>query len=148
MRNFFRVLGLIALIAVVGFSMAACSDDSGGSSDDNNTPGGTTPEQPTEDINLKGTVWKTKEYEFPRDGEVVKGVSTMTFDESAMKAVVFTDYTNGDDSQRCTYTVKGNTVTINIDVVTRSFVITGNSSEFPFVSKNWPCFQNQTFVKQ
>jgi hypothetical protein len=41
MRNFFRVLGLIALVAIVGLSMAACSDDNGGGG--NNTPGGNTP---------------------------------------------------------------------------------------------------------
>ncbi|WP_461247712.1 hypothetical protein, partial [Treponema sp. R6D11] len=33
MKNFFKVLGVIALVAVIGFSMAACGsydDDSGG----------------------------------------------------------------------------------------------------------------------
>ena len=34
MKNFFKLLGIIALVAVIGFSMAACGgdDDSGGSS--------------------------------------------------------------------------------------------------------------------
>jgi hypothetical protein len=31
MKKTFRVFGIIAIIAVIGFSMAACSDDSGGS---------------------------------------------------------------------------------------------------------------------
>jgi hypothetical protein len=30
MKNTFKVLGIIALFAVIGFSMAACGDDSGG----------------------------------------------------------------------------------------------------------------------
>jgi len=31
MRNFFRLLGIIALVAVIGFSMAACDNGGGGS---------------------------------------------------------------------------------------------------------------------
>ena len=37
MKNTFRVLGIIALLAVVGFSMAACGGDSGGDNSDPKT---------------------------------------------------------------------------------------------------------------
>jgi len=33
MKNTFRLIGIIALLAIIGFSMAACSDDNGGSAD-------------------------------------------------------------------------------------------------------------------
>jgi hypothetical protein len=36
MKNFFKFLGIIALVAVIGFSMAACEDDS----DDSGNTGG------------------------------------------------------------------------------------------------------------
>jgi len=32
MKNVFKVLGIIALVAVIGFSMVSCGDDSGGGS--------------------------------------------------------------------------------------------------------------------
>jgi len=35
MKNLFKLLGIIALVAVIGFSMAACSDDDGGGEDSN-----------------------------------------------------------------------------------------------------------------
>jgi len=33
MKNTFKMLGLIALVAIIGFSMAACKDDNGGDKD-------------------------------------------------------------------------------------------------------------------
>jgi hypothetical protein len=41
MKNFFKLMGVIAVIAVIGFSMAACNDggDGGGNNNNNNTDG-------------------------------------------------------------------------------------------------------------
>jgi hypothetical protein len=38
-----RLMAIIALAAVIGFSFAACSDDGGGDSPGGNTPGGNNP---------------------------------------------------------------------------------------------------------
>jgi hypothetical protein len=38
MKNTFRVLGIISLLAVIGFSMAACSDNSGSGSGSGSNP--------------------------------------------------------------------------------------------------------------
>jgi hypothetical protein len=38
MKNLLKFLGIIALVAVIGFTMAGCSSDSGGGSDDEETP--------------------------------------------------------------------------------------------------------------
>jgi hypothetical protein len=46
MKNFFKFLGIISLILVIGFSMAGCKPDDDESEDtngDGTTPGGTTP---------------------------------------------------------------------------------------------------------
>jgi predicted small secreted protein len=40
MRNFIKIFGVIALMAVIGFSMAACNDDSGGGGGGNSGGGG------------------------------------------------------------------------------------------------------------
>jgi len=34
MKNLFKVLGIVALVAIIGFSMAACGDGGGGGGDD------------------------------------------------------------------------------------------------------------------
>jgi len=36
MKNFFKFLGIISLVLVIGFSMAACKDDDGGDDNKNN----------------------------------------------------------------------------------------------------------------
>ena len=41
MKNIVKLFGIIALVVVIGFTMAACGgDDGGGGGDDNNNPGG------------------------------------------------------------------------------------------------------------
>jgi len=40
MKNIVKLLGIIALVVVIGFTMAACGGDDGGGSGDNNNPGG------------------------------------------------------------------------------------------------------------
>ena len=158
MKTAIKLFGIIALVAIIGFSMVACG---GGDDDSDNTPGGNTPgetpNQPTQDINLNGTVWKTGEYQFTEDGGVKTGTSTMTF--AASTALISTAY-GGYSTSDCTYTVKGNTVTIKLDIVTISFVITGNTFVFPMsgfrtsdgqtvsFTGSWPLFKGQTFVKQ
>jgi len=42
MKNFFKLLGLIAMVAVIGFSMASCNNGSGGSSTGGSVTGGNT----------------------------------------------------------------------------------------------------------
>jgi hypothetical protein len=50
MKKAFRILGIIALVAILGFSMAACDDGNGGGG--GNTPGGS-----TQTYSIEGT-WK------------------------------------------------------------------------------------------
>jgi hypothetical protein len=55
MKNVIRFLGIIALVAVIGFSFAACGDGGGGGG------GGTTTTPPTLDTALNGTWTYTEE---------------------------------------------------------------------------------------
>jgi len=101
MKNVFKVLGIIAFIAIIGFSMAACSDDGGSGSGS----GGSS---------LAGTTWT-----YTESG----GSVTLTFiDSSKVKMGTFNGtYTlngssgtiNWDDGDRDTFTVNGNQLTMD-----------------------------------
>jgi predicted small secreted protein len=54
MKNFLKIIGIIAMVAVIGFSMAACEDDNGG--DDSGSSGGAYkgPEWPAEFLFAEG----------------------------------------------------------------------------------------------
>jgi hypothetical protein len=57
MRNFFKLFGIIALVAVIGFSMAACSDDSDKDKDsgkNNNSSGGDSSSSNEKSIKITG----------------------------------------------------------------------------------------------
>jgi len=54
MKSILKILGVIALVAVIGFSMAACSSDGGGGGGGG---GGSGPNTPLPN-NLKNTKWK------------------------------------------------------------------------------------------
>ena len=99
MKNVFKVLCIIAFVAIIGFSMAACGDDGGGGG------GG--------DSGLSGTTWT-----YTESG----GSATLTFiDSSKVKMGTFNGtYTfngssgtiNWDDGDRYTFTVNGNQLTM------------------------------------
>jgi len=80
MKKVFRFLGIIAILAVIGFSMVACGgndDDSGGSSAGSNGGGngGSSPVPGRIPDNYLNTVWKSR-YLYPL------GELTITFSES------------------------------------------------------------------
>jgi hypothetical protein len=108
MKNFFKLFGIIALVAVIGFSMIACGDD-----DDN---GGDRAEIPSAFLN---TVWKftaddstwtltftssktvfTMEYtsiNYPSDVDPDAGIYTITGKETIYGGVNYSlNFTNSD----------------------------------------------------
>jgi hypothetical protein len=58
MKNTIRLLGIIALAAIIGFAMTACPTDDGGDGDDGGSPGGG-PSASGDKLELFGQVWET-----------------------------------------------------------------------------------------
>jgi len=86
MKRTFKALGIIAIVAIIGFSMAACGGDDdggGGNNGGNNTGSGK---------QLSGTYYN--------------GLESVTFSGNN-----FTYYAAGIEGARGTYTVNGNIVT-------------------------------------
>jgi hypothetical protein len=93
MKNKFKVLGIIAIVAIIGFSMAACGgDDDGGSGNNGGTtnPGGSSNK-------YAGTTWNGDQG------------TTGSFD-----ATTWTAKSYGIPSYTGTYTVSGNTMTFTV----------------------------------
>ena len=109
MKNVFKLIGIIALAAVIGFSMAACK---GGGDDDDPFEG-----------DLAGTTWKCTEtyYGMETTYTLIFTASRVTLEASMMG--ISTGTYNG------TYTVNGSSVTVNWDpgyTGSGSFSINGN----------------------
>ena len=99
MKSFIKVFVLIALVAAIGFSMAACGGDDGGGSGGGGGGGGG-------GNSLAGTTWKCTQ-SVPYYGSIT---STLTFTtDTRVKMDTFGGTYNG------TYTVKGSSVTVNWD---------------------------------
>jgi len=87
MKNTIKVLGIIAVIAIIGFSVVACSDNSGG-----NNGGNTGGNNTGSGKQLSGTYYN--------------GLESVAFSGNN-----FTYYALGIEGARGTYTVNGNVVT-------------------------------------
>jgi hypothetical protein len=100
MKNTFKVLGIIAVIAIIGFSVVACSDNSGGSGGNNgggNTGGGN-------NTQLSGTYY----YE--------GGLSSITFSGFNWSGYAFIEIA----ISRGTYKINGSKVEMTITWVNNS----------------------------
>ena len=99
MKSTIKVLGIIAIVAVIAFSMAACDDDGGGG-------GG---------ASLAGTTWKY----------TGNTITTLTFAASTFRSVTVI----GNQSNTITgrYTFNGHSGTLDYDYGgTQSFSVNGN----------------------
>jgi len=108
MKNLFKLFGIIAIVAVIGFSMAACGDDDGGGGENNNNnnPGG------GNNVNVVGT-WEGDGYIFQFSEDY-----TFIYDKGA----------GFDAGNSGTYTVSGNTITMKQNGTTyRTGTINGNT---------------------
>jgi hypothetical protein len=94
MKNVLRAFGIIALLAAIGFSMAACDGNSGGGG------GG------TGGVSFAGTTWKCTE-SLPVVGSVTYTLTFTTASRVKLEALGMTY--NG------TYTVTGSSVTVKWD---------------------------------
>ena len=115
MKNTFKILGIIALLAIIGIAMAACeSDDS---------------------VSLPGTTWKcTVTY----DGSVI--TTTLAFATSTV-TLTQTEAGKGPLSQTGTYTFNGNSGTMTFTDTSVPFAVNGNKltinndSSSPFIKQ-------------
>ena len=109
MKNTIKLLGIIALVAVIGFSFAACG------SDDDNGGGG-------KDA-LDGTTWK----HFWEDGSV----SAFTFNSPNFKWTVTTNTGEEQTLYSGTYSISDNTLTLSTqsegEPIVWSITISGNT---------------------
>jgi len=116
MKNVLKTFGLIALMAVIGFSMAACSDDGGGG------PGGGGGGGGGGGNSLAGTTWKCTESYY--------GMSvTYTLTFTASRVTLAYNMMGASDIYNGTYTVNGNSVTMNWDqgwTGSASYTLNGN----------------------
>jgi hypothetical protein len=105
MKNTFKVLGVIVLLAIIGFSMAACSDKSNdGGGNNQTTP--TTPTNPTTPpvTQLSGTYYYGG------------GLSSITFSGFNWSGYAFIEV----EISRGTYKINGSKVTMTITWVNNS----------------------------
>jgi hypothetical protein len=115
MKKAFRILGIVALVAIVGLSMAACSDDSGGGG--GNTPGG------GGGLEGDGVVWELLTTAGKGTGTGIvfkdgKGYQTNKIGSTwDAKSVMWTSYTRTELINRSgftvPYTLSGNTLVEN-----------------------------------
>ena len=107
MKKVFRFLGIIAILAVIGFSMAACGDDDGGggssAGSNGGGNGGSSPVPGRIPDNYLNTVWKKVNPYYPHDYETVTFTEyTNRFKYQNENGVwminVLYDYTGGDRS--------------------------------------------------
>ena len=117
MKNFFKarivpLFGIIALVAVIGFSMAGCkNDDDGSDSNKNGTPNP-----------FIGT-W-TGNYNYTgNDGVSMTITNIITFTETAF---IFRDNTNNNDPYSGTYTRSGNTAILTLGGESYTVTVSGN----------------------
>ena len=101
MKNFFKLFGIIALVAVIGFSMAACGEDDGG-------------KDGRKDV-LDGTMWQATVYN--EDSEA--SIMTITFNSPN-----FTLALNNVPQTTGTYSISGN----NVQLTARGFSELGSLS--------------------
>jgi hypothetical protein len=105
MKNTIKLFGIIAFVAVIGFTFAACDDGKSGNGGNNGAGG------------LNGTAW---EHVLPDAG----GVLTMTFTSNNTFTIT---YPGGAPPANGTYTVSGSTLTATVDGTTIIGTIYGNS---------------------
>ena len=92
MKNKFKILGIIALFAIIGFSMAAC--DSGG---DSSSSGG--------NVSLSGTKWI-----YTHVGSGTLSFITLLFTSDTTGVYTETNKSGASDSANFTFTLTENTI--------------------------------------
>jgi hypothetical protein len=123
MKNLLKLIGIIALVAVIGFSMAACDD---GSKDDNGGGGDVLSYIPAES-GLRGSVWNQNTNEntfvitFSNDGYSVVFANT---NASSSETQPVTSYAKRPDGTHVigadkAFTINGNTLTLGKNIYTR-----------------------------
>jgi uncharacterized repeat protein (TIGR02543 family) len=122
MKNILRLLGIIVLAAVVGFSMTTCSEDGGDSGNNGGTPTPTTP-TPTTPTPTPTTTTYTVTFDVNGGSGTAPSAQTVQAGSSITLPV-------GDGLTRTGYTFRGwNTVTsgagINYDAGA-SYTVSGN----------------------
>jgi len=118
MKNKFKLFGIIAIIAIIGFSMAAC--DSGG---DSSGGGGSGNTGGSGNNSLVGTKW-VHEFE---DGSTL----FLSFTSATAGELGETNLQGQSKSEPITYTVSGTTITItSLYSGTISGTINGNQMTF------------------
>jgi len=111
MKNFIKLLGIAALVAVIGFSMIACDSGGGGSSNNNNSGGS--------GGNLAGTTWihssGSPKYFFKSNGDFFENGQDMGMWSTSGSTLTFKGGLAGNSSQTATatYSVSGSTLTIS-----------------------------------
>jgi len=105
MKNTIKFLGIIAFVAIIGFSMAACGDDSGGGGGGGGSGGlsGTTWNCTTPGVTATLTFTSSSRVKLEYYGQTDNG--TYTFNGSSGTI-------NWDDGERDTFTVNGNSLTM------------------------------------
>jgi len=109
MKNTLKLLGIIALLAVIGFSMAACSGDDGDA-----------------DVKLAGTKWK---YEERATNSVQAFQIILTFTDSTTVQGEQIDTISPSITTSGTYKISGNSGTMKLGLFGTGnvpFVINGN----------------------
>jgi len=101
MKNTIKVLGIIALLAIIGFSMAACGDDDGGGGGGGGGGGSNS---------LAGTTWNNPSYggvRFYTTSYDFGGVASGTYTFDGKRGSCKQNNTRG----TANFTVNGNTMT-------------------------------------
>jgi len=113
MKNLFKVFGIIAIVAIIGFSMVACGDDGGGGGEGGGLAGtrwqGTNEGlAPGQNYSLRFTASKYSAHIMDIDTPFVE--DTYEFDSKSGTGTLFRYYTNsnGDNAH---FTVVGNKLT-------------------------------------
>ena len=119
MKNTLRVFGIIALVAVIGFSMAACGDDDSGGGNDITILNGTWNKLPYQII-ITGKNWTIK-----RDNEyLAKGTGTINATQKLFTLII-THFWQSSNWQELTPEQAGSNITSTVQ-----YNLTGNSMVF------------------